>query len=322
MKTIPILAPVYDDLQRVEQKMREASQVEYQHLAKVLDYLLGRGGKRLRPALALLSTKFYTTAAEKAVALAAAVEMLHTATLVHDDLIDNSLLRRGSPTLNAVWSSEATILTGDYLFARAAGLAAETDNVRVMSIFAETLMTICGGELKQILGGDWQRQTREDYYQRIYSKTASLFILSTEAGAVLSGAPEPQVQALRAYGRNLGMAFQIIDDVLDFMGDEHKLGKPVGNDLRQGVITLPTLYFLEEHPADEAVVSIFNGREKSEEKVQAVVAMIRGSGAVESSVAEAKEFALRSQEALRILPANEYRQALLDLADYVIERKS
>ena len=319
MKTISILDLVHEELQRVEQKMREASQVEYEHLAMVLDDLLKSGGKRLRPALVLFSTKFHAADPEKAISLAASVEMLHTATLVHDDMIDNSLVRRGNPTLNATWNSEATILAGDFLFALAAGLAAETENVRVMSIFAQALMTICSGELRQIFNSRGRLPTREEYDQRIYSKTASLFAASTEAGAVLSGALEPEVQALREYGRTLGMAFQIVDDVLDFVGDERELGKPVGSDLRQGIVTLPALYFHEMHPSDDALMKALD--DPSEEEVRTVVAAIKESGAVELALDEARTFAQRSQESLQILPHNEYRQAMLDLADYVVARR-
>jgi len=277
LKTTSILDLVREELQRVEQKMREASQVEYAHLATVLDDLLKSGGKRLRPALVLLSTKFHPADPEKTISLAASVEMLHTATLVHDDMVDNSLVRRGNPTLNATWNSGATVLAGDFLFALAAGLAAETENVRVMSIFAQGLMTICRGELR------------------------------------------PEVQALREYGRTLGMAFQIVDDVLDFVGDERELGKPVGSDLRQGIVTLPALYFHEMHPADDALIKVLN--DPREEAVKAVVAAIRESGAVESALNEARAFAQRSRKSLQILPHNEYRQAMLDLADYVVERR-
>jgi len=290
-------------------------------LRATLDYLLGSGGKRLRPALVLLSSRFYTADAEEVTSLAAAVEMLHTATLIHDDLIDNAFLRRGNPTLNAMWNSAATVLTGDYLFARAAAFAAETESVRVVSIFAQTLMTICSGELNQIFGSDEGQLTREYYYQRIYSKTASLFAASTEAGAILSGAPEPAVQALRDYGYDLGMAFQIVDDILDFAGNEGDLGKSIGSDLRQGVITLPTIYFLEAHPEDETVTRVLSGRDERDDEVRAAVEMIKESEAIESSIAEAKRFAARSRDALSALPHNEYRQAMLDLTDFVVERR-
>ena len=321
MKVIPILELIREELERVERKMREVSHIEHDQLRTILDYLLGSGGKRLRPALVLLSSKFYPADAEKVTSMAAAVETLHTATLVHDDLIDNAFLRRGNPTLNAMWNSAATVLTGDYLFARAAAFAAETESVRVVSIFAQTLMTICNGELNQIFSSDEGQLTRECYYQRIYSKTASLFAASTEAGAVLGGATQTEARALRDYGHNLGMAFQIVDDVLDFAGNEGDLGKPIGSDLRQGIITLPTIYFLEAHSGDETVTRVLSSRDEGDDEVRAAVEMIKESGAIESSTAEAKRFAARSRDALSILPHNEYRQAMLDLADFVVERR-
>jgi geranylgeranyl pyrophosphate synthase len=324
LKVIPILELIHEDLERVERKMREVSSIEYEQLRATLDYLLGSGGKRLRPALVLLASKFYPADAGKVASLAAAVETLHTATLVHDDLIDNAFLRRGNPTLNALWNSAATVLTGDYLFARAAGFAAETESVRVVSIFAQTLMTICNGELNQSFSADWGQPTataREYYYQRIYSKTASLFAASAEAGAVLSGAPEPEVQTLRGYGYNLGMAFQIVDDILDFAGNEGDLGKPIGSDLRQGIVTLPVIHFLQAHPEDETVTRVLSSRNKRDDEVRSVVEMIKESGAIESSMAEAKRFAAKSHDALSILPHNDYRQAMLDLADFVVERR-
>jgi len=324
LKGIPILDLIHEELERVERKMREVSRIEYEQLRATLDYLLGGGGKRLRPALVLLSSKFYPADAEKITSMAAAVETLHTATLIHDDLIDNAFLRRGNPTLNALWNSAATVLTGDYLFARAAAFAAETESVRVVSIFARTLMTICSGELNQIFGGDRGQPTataREYYYQRIYSKTASLFAASTEAGAVLGEAPPTEAQALRDYGYNLGMAFLIVDDILDFAGNEGELGKPIGSDLRQGIITLPTICFLEAHPEDKTVSRVLSGQGKGDDEIRAAVEAIKESGAIESSTAEARGFAARSRDALSILPHNKYYQAMLDLADFVVERR-
>jgi len=327
LKVIPILELIREELERVERKMREASRIEYEQMRAILDYLLSGGGKRLRPALVLLSSKFYPTDAEKITCLAAAVETLHTATLVHDDLIDNALLRRGNPTLNVMWDSAATVLTGDYLFARAASFAAETESVRVISIFAQTLMTICSGELNQIFGSDGRQPTanaaiaKEYYYQRIYSKTASLFAASAEAGGLLGNAPEPEAQALRDYGCNLGMAFQIVDDILDFAGNEGDLGKPTGSDLRQGIITLPTICFLQAHPEDGTVARVLRSRGEGDDEVRAAVEMIKESGAIESSTAEAQRFVARSRDALSILPPNDYRQAMLDLADFVVERR-
>ena len=329
MNTIPLLEPIAADLERVEHKMHEPMHPEYPQLTVVLQHILDSGGKRLRPALALLSGRIYPADKDKLVSLAASVEMLHTATLVHDDLIDGAMLRRGNPTLNAQWSSGATVLTGDYLIARSAALATETDNIRVMEIFSATLMTICSGELRQIFDRGqvpqvdsqeaWKTALRR-YDQRIHAKTASLFSAATEAAAVLGGAPEEQAIALRDYGRSLGTGFQIIDDVLDFQGDEGVLGKPVGSDLREGIVTLPVLYYLRTHPEDERVAAVVRDG-SDDDLVHAVVAAVRESGAVGQAVERARGLIAQSQAALAPLPEGEVRSTLYDLADYAVSRR-
>lgn len=329
MKTIPLLEPLVADLERVERRMREPVHPEYPQLTAVLQSILDSGGKRLRPALALLAGSFYPTDSEKLVSLAASIEMLHTATLVHDDLIDGAMLRRGRTTINARWNTGATVLTGDYLFARAAALAAETENVRVIAIFANTLMTICSGELRQIFDrhdlphidseAAWQKALAR-YDQRIHAKTASLFAAATEAASVLSGAPEEQVNALREYGWLLGTGFQIIDDVLDFEGDQEVLGKPVGSDLREGIVTLPVLYFLREHPDDEQVAAVV--RDGSDDAlVRKVVAGIRETGALARAMDRARALIVQSQTALADLPKGRTRDIMHALADYTVSRQ-
>jgi geranylgeranyl pyrophosphate synthase len=333
--TIAIFDLVKDDLQLVDAKMREqpylpgydqsGSQAGTRAtppppiLNSVIDHLVSSGGKRVRPALALLVNRLYPVEQERSVALAAALELLHTATLVHDDLIDGALLRRGNPTLNASWTPGATVLTGDFLFAHAADLAAQTDNVRVMRLFARTLMVICSGEIKQMfnrrIGLD-----RQQYYDRIYAKTAALFAVAAEAAAVLGDAPAPAVTALRAYGEYLGMAFQIVDDVLDFISDEERLGKPVGSDLRAGLVTSPTLWFLERHPNHELIGEILDDGRKEDAAIRQAVHTIRDSGAVEASLDEARHFVRRSQRALEMLAPGAYRDALRELSDFVVDR--
>lgn len=320
MKTIPGLALVSEDLVKVEHKMREAPHENIEPLAAALDTLLKSGGKRVRPALALLVSHLYESPPDKAIALAAAVEMLHTATLVHDDLIDGALLRRGNSTLNAIWSPSATVLAGDFLFAWAANLAAQTENIRVMRIFSRTLMTICGGEIRQLFRLPWREQSRQDYDRRIYAKTASLFATATEAAAVLVGAPESGVKALRDYGHQLGMAFQIMDDVLDFVGSSKEMGKPVGSDMRQGIVTLPIIYYLDLHPDDELLVQVFEGH-AGNGVVEAAVARIREAGAMDAAMRDARAYVQRAQAALTELPGNGYRQGMFDLADFVVQRR-
>jgi geranylgeranyl pyrophosphate synthase len=321
LKILTLFEPIRGELEVVEQKLYQAAHSEHEPLRETLEYLLDSGGKRIRPALAILSSKFHDHSTERVLPLAAAVEMLHTATLVHDDLLDGSLLRRGSPTLNAQLGTGAVILVGDYLFARAADLAAATESVPVVEIFAKTLMTICSGELRHVFEENGWRRTKEEYYLSTYSKTASLFAASTESGALLSDAPASTVRALRDYGYNLGMAFQIVDDILDFVGEEQQMGKPIGSDLRQGTVTLPLLLFLDEHPEHDLLRSIFTDREGREEKIGALVEKVRNSPAIGLAREEARRFTVQSKEAIKGLLDNVYRQVMLDLADYLLERK-
>jgi geranylgeranyl pyrophosphate synthase len=316
---VDFFEPVRAELRAVEAKLREVPPGQHEALTGATEHLLDSGGKRVRPGLALLVAQAFRANTQHAVALAAAVEMLHTATLVHDDLIDGSLLRRGIPTLNAQWTPAATVLTGDYLFARAASLAAATDNVRVMDVFAATLMTLVNGEINQLFVSRG-RASRDDYYKRIYAKTASMFALATEAGAILGSTSEATIMAMREYGKEVGMAFQIVDDILDYVGQEGHVGKPVGNDLRQGLITLPALYFLETHPEDPHMAAILNGQAGDPAQVAVVVDSIRISGAVDQALAEARRFVGRAQSALTALPAGRQREALAALADYVVRR--
>lgn len=333
--TVAIFDLVQHDLELVEEKMREEPRLSGANsydqtggvgshpqalvLNVVIDQLVACGGKRVRPALALLVNHIYPAHPEQIVALAAAVEMLHTATLVHDDLIDGALLRRGNPTLNASWTPGATVLAGDYLFARAADLAAQTDSVRAMRLFAHALMVICSGEIRQMFNkrADLSRQ---QYFDRIYAKTAALFAVSTEASGVLGGAPEPAAAALRTYGEQLGMAFQIVDDVLDFVGSEDRLGKPVGSDLRAGLVTLPTLWFVEQNGGHELLNEIVNNGRRDDPSIREAVRAICESGAIEATLDEARQFVHRSQEALELLPPSKYRDALWELSDFVVER--
>jgi geranylgeranyl pyrophosphate synthase len=320
---IAVFDLVKDDLQRVETRLHDIplqSDSDLELVTEAIGHLLDAGGKRIRPALTLLTGRLYPADSDKIVSMAAAVEMLHTATLVHDDVVDGSLLRRGSPTLNAHWSPGATILTGDYMFARAADLAAQTDNVRVMQIFARTLMTIVSGELRQLFGDATRRQTREDYFKRIYAKTASMFELATEAAGVLIGASEDEILALRQYGHDLGIAFQIMDDVLDFIGDASQVGKPVANDLRQGIVTLPVIDYLDTHPLDQRVTDLLRSGQHNDEVVLPIVADVRASGAVDRAVAEARDYVHSAQQRLLKLPDNEACQSMMTVADYVVAR--
>jgi geranylgeranyl pyrophosphate synthase len=314
-------ALVADDLAAVEKKMQKAVSNAYEPLSDALEVLISSGGKRVRPMLTLLTGRFYPPEdPQKLINLAAAIESLHTSTLVHDDVIDGALLRRGKSTLNAVWTPSSTIMAGDFFFARAAGLVAETEHPRVIKLFASTLDVIVDGELRQAFSArDWS-QPKESYYERIYGKTAALFELTTRAPAVLGGAPEASEEALRRFGYHLGMAFQIVDDILDFTADEKTLGKPAGSDLRAGIITLPVYFYIQQPERRQQIVGMIESRPTGDPIVDEVVQIIRQSDAIGQAHDEARGFIDRALADLDALPAIPARDALADVARYVTER--
>lgn len=320
LETVNFFDLVQEQIPLVEERMRAQSNGHHPDLEMALHHLLSSGGKRVRPTVTLLVGGMLGARVENVVTLAAAVELLHTATLVHDDVIDGSLLRRGSPTLNARWSPGATILTGDFIFARAAKLAAETDSIDVMKLFAKTLSTIVNGEITQLFISKGL-VNREDYYQRIYAKTASLFELCTIAPVFLSGGSEEDIASMQKFGYEVGMAFQIVDDILDFTSDQNDLGKPVANDLRQGLVTLPALHYLEKYPDDPDMRTVVENRIVSEEAILSVVNAIRDSGAIESSLEEASLFIGRALQTLENMPDTDERDALEALAKFVVNRQ-
>lgn len=324
MAATALFGPVAGDLDHVERELAQIARVDYPVLATLLDHLLEIRGKRIRPALVLLSAGFYDYPLDRLTKLAAAIELLHTATLVHDDLVDEADTRRGVATLQTLVSERATVLVGDYLFARSAALCTETENVRVMRVFGDTLATICDGELRQMFSHGEIDGTLDDYYRRILSKTASLLRTATETGAILSGAPEWAIASLRAYGEHLGIAFQIVDDVLDFTADQRKLGKPVGNDLRQRVITLPSLWLLQNRPDDRSIRDVFAATEPEEEEdaIRRAVGAVLDSPAIGYSLDLARDHCARARAALDALPDTPHRTTLAALTDYVLERQS
>ncbi len=319
------LASVEPEVDEVANLLVEAASLNFPMLSGLLHAIIQAGGKRLRPRLALLSARAAgqpeTIDQLKLRQVAAAVEMLHTATLVHDDTIDEALLRRGSPTLNSALSGGTVVLVGDYLFAQSAILITRPGNPRVVQIFAECLATICDGELTQIFSTRRWKQSKEEYYKRIYCKTAVLFATACELGAIMGGADEELVNRMRRFGHLLGMGFQIIDDIIDFQPAE-VTGKATGGDLRQGIVTLPTMYFFEQAAKEDAdfVKKVVENTEAKDEDVLKSVELIRTSGAFEIAYAEAKDFIVRAKQLLEEIPGNEAIAALLKIADYALER--
>jgi len=300
--------------------MRCQAEEFHPDLRAALEHLLAAGGKRIRPTLGLLVGNMLDAPLEKLVTLGAAVELLHTATLVHDDLIDGSLLRRGMATLNARWSPPATVLTGDFLFARAAKLAAETDHLPLMKLFSETLAVIVNGELTQMFSSRGLIN-RDNYYNRIYAKTASLFEMTSRAAAMVSPVGESAIEAMRDFGYQIGMAFQIVDDILDFTGEQSAVGKPLGSDLLSGLVTLPAIYYAESNPGDPDVLSLPKGGWTNAENMSRLLENIRASDSSRQAMREAENHVERALVRLKEMPPCPERDALEHLAKYIVDRK-
>jgi len=313
-----IYETIQDDLAEVRETLRSISKVDFPWLSEQLNHVVQGTGKGIRPALTLLSGKFYDYNLDFLLPMAVSVELMHTATLVHDDAIDNAETRRGQPTINAMWGDDVAVLMGDYLFAKAGEYVADTQSPPAVKLFSQTLGTISSGEINQYRNAFNLKQSREDYFRRIYGKTASLFSLATESGAILTHSPVESVKILKEYGDNLGIAFQIVDDILDFTSTEEAMGKPVGSDLTQGTLTLPSLLLLERYPEDNPVKRLFLTNES--DYVDRALEMVRDSSIAEDCYQVAWEYCEKACSNLNRLPDKPARQALLDLARYVVKR--
>jgi geranylgeranyl pyrophosphate synthase/phage shock protein PspC (stress-responsive transcriptional regulator) len=309
------------DLPQVEALILSLADVEMPWLREMMEAMLSGSGKKMRPAIALLAGRYGSYNLDLLVPLAASIEILHTATLVHDDVIDEAAERRGKPTAAALFGNSASVMLGDYMFAHAAEFIARTDNTRVVRHFARTLGRMASGELEQDISAFQYSGDVQKYLDRIGGKTASLFATAAEGGGIVSGAPEPQVEALRHYGESLGMAFQIVDDILDFTGDPEVMGKPAGSDLREGTLTLPALFYMQQQPDDNPVKLAFDDIDR-DANITRAIEEIRGSGALDEAAEAARRFGDRAREALSALPAGEERDRLHGLIEYVLQRDS
>jgi heptaprenyl diphosphate synthase len=284
--------------------------------------LFAAGGKRVRPALVLLSARWGHYDIERLLPAAMAVELTHAATLVHDDVIDRSPVRRGRPTVAASLGDAPAIVVGDFYFAKAYEHAARTDSTEVVGILARAVMEICAGEVRQQAIRYLYSTVVDEYMDRIEAKTAALLAACCDIGAVLAGLPATQRSALHEYGRLMGLAFQIADDVLDYLGSEGEIGKPIGKDVAEGFATLPLMLAMgDESVANELQKVLVDGREASAEQASAVVQIVRRSGAPQRALDRAQQHASSASRQLDVLPAGEVRDALAALADYVVSRK-
>ena len=317
-----ISAPVRDELEQVVDALRRlATEGGVSELTAPLGAASFGAGKKLRPMLTLLASRFHECDSGPVVTMATAVELLHIASLIHDDTVDNSATRRGRATIGTLWGGNVAVLLGDYIFATSAVYVCDTRNVRVIRRFSKTIMDLARGQLSEHFSTHNWHQTLAEYEVRTYNKTASLFCTAGESGAVLSGATDEHVDLLKAYGYQVGMAFQIKDDVLDFEGEEGELGKPVGNDLLQGTLTLPALFMVRRYPNDPIVRRLLGGSTDTQD-LYAAVEMVRNSSAIEEALSTAGAYRERAVSLLRQLPPNRARESLEELTDYITQRRA
>ncbi len=283
-------------------------------------YIINSGGKRLRPLLVLLTAKAFGYTGTKHIDIAAIIEFIHTATLLHDDVVDGSEMRRGQQTANNIWGNEASVLVGDFLYSRAFEMMVEIKNMRVMEILAHATNTIAEGEVLQLLNCHDADTTEERYLEVIRSKTAKLFEAATQLGAVISNRPEAEETALAAYGMHLGTAFQLVDDVLDYSSSSEEIGKNIGDDLAEGKPTLPLIYAMRHGNSEQAQVirnAIENG---GREQIDAVIEAVHSTGAIAYTAQLAQDEAKLAVDTITNIAPNEYKDALLLLAEFSVNR--
>lgn len=321
MKQLWLFNQIYADLQRVEDELKGFVANDFPVLNESAVHLLAAGGKRLRPAFTLLSGKFYNYSLERLMPIAMALELIHMATLVHDDVVDASMTRRGRETVKAKWGNIVSIQTGDYLFAKSLMLIARINNPVIARILAEVSVEMCQGEIQQIKSTFDVRQNLKQYYYRIKRKTALLIAASCKLGGLASDAPKRQVWALGAYGHALGMAFQIVDDILDITAKPTELGKPVGGDIQQGIMTLPMIAALELSPERNRLEALLAKQNKNKEDVAEAVGLIKSSGAIEEAMRWVDIYVNKAKKHLQELPDVTTRKALEELAEFSRVRK-
>jgi len=321
MTSFDLFTPINRELTIVEERLIHSIDTELPELNQAATHLVKAGGKRLRPAFALLVAKLYADSIEPVIPMAVALELVHMATLVHDDVVDNSRLRRGQPTVKNVWGNRISIYAGNYVFAKSLCLVAEYQRSDLLKVLADASMRICEGEIRQMLSCYNIHQGIKDYMRRIERKTALLISVSCQLGAMLSQAPEAEIKALKKYGYYLGMAFQITDDILDFVADEEILGKPVGSDIRQGVITLPAIYALKYGNQREQLSKLLSSPELCIKEAEQIIGLITESDGMDYAYHVSRRFAAKARQQLDLLPNVPVKKSLYDIASFISGRE-
>ncbi|MDR2737169.1 MAG: polyprenyl synthetase family protein [Gracilibacteraceae bacterium] len=312
-----------EDLTRINRALEDYLRVEGDLVAETGRFLLEAGGKRIRPSFVVLSSKLFSYDFDKVRPLAMAVELMHMASLVHDDVVDASLTRRGRPSVSARWGNEVAISTGSFLFAKVMDLVLDLEDPALFALFAKMCVQMTLGEIQQIRVAYNVEQSFRQYYYRISRKTGLLVAMSCQTGAMVSGATARETMLLRRFGHSLGIAFQIVDDILDLTADPRKLGKPCGGDIRQGIMTLPMIYAMESLPASQRdrFAEIFCLRDKDEALVAEALWLVKISDGIQRAQELANRYTERAQNCLSCFPKTRHRKNLQDLAEFVGKRK-
>jgi octaprenyl-diphosphate synthase len=313
-----------EDMAAVDALILERMQSPIGLIPNLAQHLVGAGGKRLRPLLTVSCAKLCGYDGDAHHKLAAAVEFIHSATLLHDDVVDESELRRGHKPANLIWGNSASILVGDFLFARAFNLMVETDSMESLGILSTASSVIAEGEVQQLAALRDLDMTEAAYMQVIGAKTAALFAAATEVAPVIAGKSAQEREALRCYGQNLGLAFQLVDDALDYGGLESALGKSVGDDFREGKVTLPVIRALQNADAESTAFwhRVIVELKQDDTDLEKAVSLLRNAGALKSTLDMARDYIEEARTALTIFPKSAWRTTLEDLADFVVERVS
>lgn len=317
---INIYKPIQKSLNIVDENLANLPVNQHPTLAKPLQHISNSSGKRMRAAITLLSAQTEKPLTIESISMAVAIELFHLASLIHDDAIDKSAVRRGEETISNLYGTDMAILIGDLVFANSASTVCDTGNILAIQRFSETTMEVSTGQILETSQKFNTKQNIEGYLERIYKKTASVFETSAETGGIISGATTEKIALLKSYGYNLGMAFQIIDDILDFEGDPNEFGKPVGQDLDQGLLTLPSLLYLEKFPNETNISTLFSEGDSQKYKPK-IVESILNSEIIEECYIKAQNYCNTSKEMLEKLPNSEEKTSLSLLLDYVIERR-
>jgi len=313
---------VGDELQAVNRLILERMQSPVALIPQLAGHIIAAGGKRLRPMLTLASARLCGYEGERQIALAACVEFIHTATLLHDDVVDQSDLRRGLSTANALWGNQPSVLVGDFLFSRAFQLMVADGSLKVLKILSDASAIIAEGEVHQLLTANDTSTTEDDYLQVIGAKTAALFAAACRIGAVVADRPEIEEAALETYGRNFGIAFQLVDDVLDFSARQIELGKTVGDDFREGKITLPVILAYRRGDATEQAFwrRCLEEVDQRDDDLDHAIALLNRHQALDEAMARARAYGTEARHALDVFPPSPMRQVLTDLIDFCVER--